>query len=143
MRPITVASLFLYNQHDKGRDRKRQGFQHPLLINMSLCSLINSKAHDSSLITHNSLLIVAPVAVPRPSDGIMGVHLIPRVKEPATIRPSGIASFRRHTFRTRDNHENASGRQDFPHKHEKRKRRDVCVQRPRFLLTQIAPIPKV
>ena len=88
MRPITVASLFLYNQHDKGRDRKRQGFQHPLLINMSLCSLINSKAHDSSLITHNSLLIVAPVAVPRPSDGIMGVHLIPRVKEPATIRLS-------------------------------------------------------
>ena len=26
-------------------------------------------------------------------------------------------------------------------KHEKRKRRDVCVQRPRFSLTQIAPIP--
>ena len=38
------------------------------------------------LITHSSLLIVAPV--PRPSDGIKGMLLIPRVKEPAAIRPS-------------------------------------------------------
>ena len=30
MRPITVASLFVYNQHDKGGERERQEFQHLL-----------------------------------------------------------------------------------------------------------------
>ena len=139
MRPITAASLFLYNQHDKGGDRTRQGFQHPLLKNMPLLLFCLIQ----KLTTHSSSLIVAPVAVSRPSDGIIGVLFDSTGSRPVAIRPSGIAPFRRHTFRTRDNHENASGRQDFPHKHEKRKRRDVCVQRPRFLLTQIAPIPKV
>ena len=35
--------------------------------------LSNLKAHYSQLTTHNSSLIVAPVAVPRPSDGIKGM----------------------------------------------------------------------
>ena len=48
--------------------------------------LSNLKAHYSQFTTHSSLLIVAPV--PRPSDGIKGMLLIPRVKEPAAIRPS-------------------------------------------------------
>ena len=134
MRPITVASLFKYNQHDKGGDRTRQGFQHPLLKNMPLLLFCLIQ----KLTTHSSSLIVAPVAVSRPSDCIMGILF-----DSTGSRTRDYSPFRRHTFRTRDNHENASGRQDFPHKHEKRKRRDVCVQRPRYSLTQIAPIPKV
>ena len=91
MRPITVASLFKYNQHDMVGDRKRQGFQHPLLKNMPLllfCLIQKLTTHSSLLTAHYSSLICGPIAVPRPSDGIIGVHLIPRVKEPATIRLS-------------------------------------------------------
>ena len=35
--------------------------------------LSNPKTHYSQLTTHSSSLIVAPVAVPRPSDGIKGM----------------------------------------------------------------------
>ena len=68
MRPITAASLFVYNRHDKGGESERQGFQHPLLKNMPLLLFCLIQ----KLTTHSSLLIVAPVAVLRPSDGIIG-----------------------------------------------------------------------
>ena len=106
-----------------------------------LCCLMQKLTTHSSLLTaHRSSL--PPLPFPVLQTALRECYLIPRVQEPVAIRPSGIAFFRHHTFRTRDNHENASGRQDFPHKHEKRKRRDVCVQRPRFSLTQISPIPQ-
>ena len=59
MRLITGASLFVYNQHDKGGERERQEFQHLLHKNMPLllfCLIQKLTTHSSLPTAHYSLL---------------------------------------------------------------------------------------
>ena len=70
-------------------DRKRQGFQHLLLKNMPLllfCLIQKLTTHCSPLITHCSSVVSLPFPVLQTA--LWEYFLIPRVQEPAAIRPS-------------------------------------------------------